>query len=336
MPGKLAGATRPISAFGLVFVPTCRTLARGSSFGASEAHDMGGFGLVREIGDIFAIFPQGHALIVVSATLLVTHPMRIANEERSNVVLHTEVDHLASGFVPQISNAALCSSALLVLRTLQPLPTTRRLLASRLLLGNLAQLLLALSFERANATPGHDEGFAGRGGDSCKVDLAEIDGGCERAGSFCCLWSFDAHMQLKPLVPDQAARAAVFGQRNGQDQGWASFAHRQDHTPMFFAHRLRGPLDGIKAFGAPGILHLHLGMGVTKLACGLDIGKEGGNHHLHRLAVQGKTPFGGFLQRVSSWPGQMGQTCSFMHLHTAIPYLCSFHLSSFEALELFV
>ncbi|GHO59043.1 hypothetical protein KSB_75180 [Ktedonobacter robiniae] len=83
---------------------------------------MGGFGFVREIVSVFAIFPQGHALVVVSATLLVTHPMRIANEEGSNLVLHTEVDHLAGGFVPQVSNAPLCSSALLVLRTLQPLP----------------------------------------------------------------------------------------------------------------------------------------------------------------------------------------------------------------------
>lgn len=280
MPRELTN-TSPISTFGLVFVPTYRTLARGSSFGASEAHDVSGFGLVREIGDIFAIFPQGHALIVVSATVLVADPMRISNEKGSNLVLHTEVDHLASGFVPQVTNASLCSSTLLVLRSLQPLPTTRRLLASGLLLGNLPQLELALSFERANATPGHDEGFAGRGGDGSKVDLAEVDGCSDLARSFCGLWDFYAHVQLKPLVPDQAARAAVFGQRDRQDKGWASSSHGQDHAPVFFAHCLSRPLDGIKAFGSPRVLHLHLGMGLTELACGLDVGKEGGNDHLH-------------------------------------------------------
>ncbi|GHO72018.1 hypothetical protein KSC_109100 [Ktedonobacter sp. SOSP1-52] len=51
------------------------------------------------------------------------------------------------------------------------------------------------------------------------------------------------------------------------------------------------------------------------------------------MALQGKTALGGFLQRVSSWSGQMGETCGFMHFHATIPRLCGFHLSSFEALE---
>ena len=66
--GKAAGSTYPISAFGLLFLPTDRTLARCSSFRASEAHDVGLLGFVGEIVDILAIFPEGHALVVVSTT----------------------------------------------------------------------------------------------------------------------------------------------------------------------------------------------------------------------------------------------------------------------------
>jgi hypothetical protein len=75
-----AGAACPISSLGLVCTPTARTPARCSSFGAGEAQDMGLFGFVAEIVDVLAIFPQGHTLIVISATVPVAYPMRVANE----------------------------------------------------------------------------------------------------------------------------------------------------------------------------------------------------------------------------------------------------------------
>jgi hypothetical protein len=71
----------PFSAFRLVSVPTYRTLATCSSFRASEAHDVGHFGFVGEIVNILAIFPQGHALIVVPSAIAVANPMRIPDEE---------------------------------------------------------------------------------------------------------------------------------------------------------------------------------------------------------------------------------------------------------------
>ena len=93
----------PISAFGLLLMPTSGTLTRGSSFRASKARDMSLFRFVGEIVDILAVFPQSHALIVVSAIVTVAHAMRIADEERSHLLLNTEVDDLASGFVPTIT-----------------------------------------------------------------------------------------------------------------------------------------------------------------------------------------------------------------------------------------
>ena len=92
---ETAGAANPISAFGLVFMPAYRTPATGSSFGAGEAHDVGLFRFVREVVDILAIFPQGHPLVVVPSAIMGTDPMRVANEERANVVFLTEIDDLA-------------------------------------------------------------------------------------------------------------------------------------------------------------------------------------------------------------------------------------------------
>src|SRR5271157_6042962 len=115
MASEATFAACPISALGLVFVLAYRTLATCASFGASEALDASLCGFMGEVIDVLAIFPQGHALIMVTPTILVTYTMGIADEEEANIVLLAKVDHFARGFVTQITDAAFCSSALLVL-----------------------------------------------------------------------------------------------------------------------------------------------------------------------------------------------------------------------------
>ena len=114
MPGEPALAAYPISAFGFVCVPTYRTAARGASFGAGEAHDVSGFGFVGQVVDIFAVFPARHALIVMPPAVLIADTVRIADEESSDFLLDTEVNHFAAGFVPKITDAPLGSTALRV------------------------------------------------------------------------------------------------------------------------------------------------------------------------------------------------------------------------------
>jgi len=337
VPGKPALAAHPISAFGGVFMPTFRTPARCSSFRTGEAHDVGLLRLVGEVINILAIFPQGHALIVVSASVLIADTVRIADEEGSNLLLDAEVDHCAGGFVPQVTYAPLGSTALSVFGMLQTLPTPGIFFAPSLLFSNLAQLLRPLPFERADAAPGDDHGLASIGGDGCQVNLAQIHAGLDGAGSLLGLWYLYAHVQFIPIVPDQAASAAVFRQGNGQHQGWTTLAHRQDHTSTLFGNSLSRPLDRVEAFGAPGIFHLHLGMSLAEFFRGLDVGEEGTYYHLNRLAMQCKLPpFGGFLHLISSRPLCMVETGSLVRLHTHIPDLCCLHLSSFTALELFL
>jgi hypothetical protein len=78
---KPTGSTCPTSAFGLLFMPRAWTLARCSSFGASEARDVSSFRFVTEVVDILAIFPQGHTLVVVSSLVLLADALWIADEE---------------------------------------------------------------------------------------------------------------------------------------------------------------------------------------------------------------------------------------------------------------
>ena len=166
MAAKPTDSACPISAFGLVFMPTYRTPARCASFRAGKAHDVSSFGFVGEIVDIFAVFPQGHTLVVVPALIGVAHAMWVADEERPDLVLNTEVDHLPARFMAQIRNSPLGSPTLRVFRALQLLPAMRILLATRLLFRQLSQLLIALMFEGADVTPSDDQGFGSRSGDS--------------------------------------------------------------------------------------------------------------------------------------------------------------------------
>jgi hypothetical protein len=269
-----ASAACPISSLGLVFMPTARTLARCSSFGASEARNVSRFRFVGEIVDILAIFPASQTLIVMSAMVLIAHTVRIADEESTHVVRNTEVDHLACGLVSLVTDAPLRPSALLVFSALQFLPATGIFLAPGLISHHLPHLLMPLAFERADGTPCHDQGLPGSGRDSSEVDFTEVDRCLYLPWSKLRRRGFNAYMQFKAVVPHKRTRSAIFRQIKGQDKGWAPFAHRQEDPPLFFAHCLSRPGNGVKALGTPGVLHFHLRMGFAKLTRGFHIGKK--------------------------------------------------------------
>ena len=103
---KAAGAARPGSACRLVFVPTSGTAARCSSFGAGEARDVGLFAFVGEVVDVLAVFPQGHALVMMPSAHPVAHTVRVADEKAADLLLDAEVNDLPLGLVPQVTNAS--------------------------------------------------------------------------------------------------------------------------------------------------------------------------------------------------------------------------------------
>jgi hypothetical protein len=321
-------SARPISSLGLVFMPTCRTLTACASFGGSRAHDVSLFGFMREVVDILAIFPQGHSLVMVATRIAVADAVRIANEEGPNVVLLTKVDHFAGSFVTQITNAALCSCLDLVLGSLQLSPSARVFFASRLLLCDLAQLLASLSFERANATACHDQGLSSIRRDSCQVDFTQIDRRMNRSWRLLGFLRLNTHMQLKTVVPNKAASPTVFRQVKRQNKRVAPLSHRQNNPSIFTTYSLSRPLDRIEAFFSPWILHLHLGMRLAEFACGLNVGKEGMDDHLHRLAMQSKlSTFGHLLQFIAPRPLGMVHSRLLVDLDTEVPNFRCFHLS---------
>jgi hypothetical protein len=191
---KATALTSPNSAFGFVLLSTSGTLARCSSFGASEAQDAGLFCFVTEVVDIFAVLPQRHALIVVPATRTLADAVRIADEERSDSLLHTKVDDCPRCLMTHLPHTSFRPLADRVFRALQLLPTLRILLATGLLFGQLPQLFDALPLEAANASAGDNHRLAGIGGDCRKMDLTQIDGGASLPRNMCCLRRLETDM----------------------------------------------------------------------------------------------------------------------------------------------
>src|SRR5690349_16180241 len=113
-----------------------------------------------KVVNITAVFPLRHTAIMIPTAVSGAHSMGVANEERANLILDAEIDHLPDSFVPKIAHAPLDSATNLVLRPLELLPTTGVLLAAALLFGELAELFTPLPFKTADTTPGHDQGLA--------------------------------------------------------------------------------------------------------------------------------------------------------------------------------
>ncbi len=326
--------TVPLTSAWFVLMPTRRTPATGSSFGAGEAHHAGYVGFVGQISDILAVFPQGHALIVAASTVPGAHTMGIANEEGTNLLMDTEINHLSRGFVAHVTDPALTATTDLVPGTLQPAPAFGPGVAALLLASNLADALEAVPFERANATSRDHQRFARVGGDGGKMNLTQVHRGMDVTGCLFSLWHLDAHMQLKAMVPDQRTCPTVLWQLYRQDEGGASTPHRQHDASVLAAHRLCGPVNRVELFLVVGVLHAHLRVRLAQLPGRVNGGKERVHHHLNRLAVQGKTPFGRFLQGVASRPLRVGHARVFVQRATAVPDLRRFLLSGFQALKL--
>jgi len=314
-------------------MPTSGTPATGSPFGTGEARDAGLFCFVSEIVDVLAVFPQGHALIMMASPALSPDAVWVADEEAPYLLLNTEVDHLSRRLMTKVSHAPLTSPTHPVLRTLQLFPTARVFLASALLFRQLPQLLTALTFERADTAPGHYQSSTRTGGHSCQVDFPQVDRCLHQPRSLFRLRDFDADVQFKSPVPHQGAGSGFCWQGQRQDEGGTPSTHRQDHPALFLANGLGRPADGIEAFGAPGVFHLHSRMLFAQDAGGLDTGEEGAEDCLHRLAMQGKPSFGEAVQFILIGPSCVAHPGLLVGFHAQIPHGCRFHLRRREPLN---
>jgi hypothetical protein len=106
---------------------------------------------VGEIVDILAVLPLRHALVVVASSVLLSYPVRIADEERANPLLNAEVKYLSCGFMAQIAHSTLDTACHLVFCALQFLPPFGILLTASLLFGELPVAHIALALKAADA-----------------------------------------------------------------------------------------------------------------------------------------------------------------------------------------
>jgi len=273
--GKAAGVACPGSASGFVTMPTSGTPATGSSFGAGEARDASLFGFVREVVNILAVLPAGHALVVMASSVPAAHAVRIADEQGSDLVFNTEVNHGPGRFMAHIPNAPLGTLTYLALRALQLLPTARVLLAPALLSSELSELSASLPLEGADVVPGDDQGRARAGGHGGKAGSPRGQQLLGRGQEFASPGALRSEpCQLEAPVPHQGARPDVFQQSKRQHQGRVAFAHRQHYAPLLLVEGLGGPLDRVERFGAPGVRACQLGMLPAQLARGLGRAEE--------------------------------------------------------------
>src|SRR5260370_19980637 len=209
MPHEPTVPALPLSASGLLFMPTSRPLAACSWFGASEALDAGVCTFVREIVDIFSILPLRHTLVVISSFVLLAHAMRVADEEDTDLLSLAKLDHLARGLVSQVTYPSFDTACHLVPGPLQFLPTFGILLAPCLSFGKLPVPHIALALEAANTTARDNQGRTCIRGDSREMNLPKGHCGPVRPMGLLGLWHLATDMQVQANGPDQHAGSAV-------------------------------------------------------------------------------------------------------------------------------
>jgi len=199
---KTAVFTGPLPIARLVCMPTGRTPAARSSFGAGEARHMGLFAFVGEIVHVFAIFPQRHTLVMVSPVVVITDSMGIANKECAHLFFDAKVNHFSRGFMTQITNTPFSAATLLVFCVLELFPAPGILFASTLLFGNLTKMSVSLPLQRTNTAPGDNQGFSRVGCYRCEMDFSQVYRCLNIAGCLFNLWNLNTNMEFKTVIPD--------------------------------------------------------------------------------------------------------------------------------------
>jgi hypothetical protein len=108
-----------------------RTPGRRPTLVPGGAHNAGPLRLVAEVVQVLADLPAADALVVMPSGFQFPHPARIADEQRADLLLNAEVDHLSGARVAQVTNAPPGQGAALLSSLLEPLPAPRALPAVR-------------------------------------------------------------------------------------------------------------------------------------------------------------------------------------------------------------
>src|SRR5262249_24128851 len=145
-----------------------------------------------------------------------------------------------------------------------------------------------------------------------------------RAGAFLSTRSRNRDMQLKAVIPDQFACAALFQQAHPEDERGTPAPHRQHDAPPLSADRLSRPGQWVVALIFPGVTAFAVDL--AQVTHGINVGKEGMTDHLYRLTTEGKLAFGGLLQFISVRPARVLLASRQMDVSAERPDSRRFHL----------
>ena len=99
----LGAPAHPVPPTNFLAALAARTPARGTPFGAGEAHDASSCTLLLEIVLVLAVFPLAHPLLVVASGTLIPNPVRVPNEDRLHALLLQEAHDLTRRFVSSVA-----------------------------------------------------------------------------------------------------------------------------------------------------------------------------------------------------------------------------------------
>ena len=297
MTAESALGANPIPALGLVTMAASRTPGTRSPLRPGEARDACLCAFMREVIDVFAVFPLGHPLVVFAPAAAIAHPMRIADEKARNLMRLAELDDLPRSLVAQVADAPLDPRGQNVAAFAQALPSPRAFLAPRQQPGKLGVHLVLAPLFATDAAARDDEAVAVVGGNGALMDFAQIDRGVNGTLDTGGFGQFDAEMRLvmRPVPDDFTGRGRFEPFGFLEDDRSTAPAHGQDDAISLNCHGLFRPHQGIKRLVAVGIADILVTV-FAPFPGRFDVAKKCTTNLLNGLRMQRKPSFGKKMQ----------------------------------------
>ncbi len=293
MTGESAFPAMPVAAFRFMPMTANGTRARCASFRSSDYRDATQFQLVAQIGYVLAIFPFGHAVIVLRTIVLVPNSIGIADVGLADSVSFAELSNPASSFMPQVFYLAAGLRRDAAFRAHEFLVAARPACAFGKTALDLGYGLLPIPLDGSDPSARNDKTVSRIGGNSRQVDLAQVNRGMNIAGDggICLKRLLD--MQFKTIVPNERHCSGLLNLKV-EDKRLSPFPHREYQLAVFYLDRLSGPQHRIEGLGAPRVLDPLVAL-FTVLSSSVYIGDKRLANHLGGLAMDLCLAFGGGL-----------------------------------------
>ncbi len=202
-------------------------------------------GFIGEIGDIPAVLPLAHPLVVMASAAMVPDPMGIPDKQTTHPVLLTKGDHRPRALVAQVSDLPPLPGAGFLSGRLQAPRAAGAFPAPLAFPGDLAQSLVVPPLERTDTSAGHHQGYSRSGRHRRLVDLAQVRRGLGGAGRRVHRRSLHGAVQFVPVLPHQLAGPTLLGRRSRQEPSGAIYWSAGETTRRAAGALIQGPVNGL-------------------------------------------------------------------------------------------